>query len=70
MSFNVFDSIRDISENVRQAEELRRLAEGNSLLYHELQHRVKNNLAILASLVDLCEYLSAVLAGGSGLRGG
>jgi PAS domain S-box-containing protein len=52
-SFNVFDSIRDITESIRQSMELRRLAESKALLVHELQHRVRNNLAILVSLISL-----------------
>lgn len=49
----VFVSIVDCSGERRLAEELRGVAEEKGLLLRELQHRVKNNLAIIESFVDL-----------------
>jgi len=49
----VFISIVDRSEARRLENELRGVAEEKSLLLKELQHRVKNNLAIIDSFISL-----------------
>ncbi len=43
----------DITEQKQVEEELRATAERNQILMRELQHRVKNNLAIVAGLLDI-----------------
>jgi PAS domain S-box-containing protein len=44
---------RDVTERVRMEAELERSARLQGILMRELQHRVKNNLSIVASLVDM-----------------
>ncbi|MDP3177269.1 MAG: histidine kinase dimerization/phosphoacceptor domain -containing protein, partial [Spirochaetaceae bacterium] len=44
---------RDVTERVRMEAELERSARLQEILMRELQHRVKNNLSIVASLVDM-----------------
>jgi len=55
----VFVSIVDRSEARRLEAQLRGIAEEKTLLLRELQHRVKNNLAIIDSFISL-ERLSSV----------
>lgn len=55
----VFVSIVDRSEARRLESQLRGIAEEKTLLLRELQHRVKNNLSIIDSFVDLERMSSA-----------
>jgi PAS domain S-box-containing protein len=45
--------VRDISENIRIDNELHRAIEEKNLLIGEIHHRVKNNLQILTTLINL-----------------
>jgi PAS domain S-box-containing protein len=47
--------IRDVTERMNFEEELQRSVDQNKLLLREIHHRVKNNFAILVSLMDFQE---------------
>ena len=50
---HVLGHFRDITESYRREEQLQRLNRENELLNHEVNHRVKNSLRIVRSLIDL-----------------